>query len=71
MHQLNLSEMQAVQTINTAIDSQDPAQLLRALQAPTAQLPEVLDFAGGLYMEEFNSVKADKEVTSLRESHKS
>ena len=48
--------------INTAIETGDSALLMKTLQHPKSQLPEVYDFAGSLYMEEFKNMKEEKEV---------
>ena len=49
--------------VNGAIDSSDPAQLLKALQNSSAQFPQVYDFAAPLYLEELSSIKAEKQVS--------
>ena len=51
----------AVISINTAIETSDTALLMKTLQHPKSQLPEVYDFAGQLYMEEFKNMKDEKE----------
>lgn len=52
-------------SINSAIDSGDMEQLMKALSSPSAKLPPVYDFAGSLYMEEFQNMKAEKQVSTI------
>ncbi|XP_041369796.1 ras GTPase-activating-like protein IQGAP1 isoform X2 [Gigantopelta aegis] len=52
----------AVAAINAAIDNGDSVQLMRSLQNPASQLPPVCDFAAVLYLEEFQSIRADKQA---------
>ena len=63
--------MLAVKGINEALDGQDPQVTLRALQNPTAQLPQVMNNAGQLYHFEFRNIKAEKQVGnfSLKKLH--
>ncbi len=61
------AEILAVKAINDALDGQDPAVTLRALQNPTAQLPLVMNNAAQLYHFEFRNIKAEKQV---RHSHR-
>ena len=51
-----------MKAINSAIDSSDPTQLLKAFQNSAAQFPQVYDFAAPLYLEELASIKAEKQV---------
>lgn len=53
---------QCVVSINSAIDSGDMEQLMKALSSPSAKLPPVYDFAGSLYMEEFQNMKVEKQT---------
>ena len=60
---ISITESLAVVAINTAIETDDPSLLMKTLQHPKSQLPEVCDFAGPLYMEEFKNMREEKEVT--------
>jgi hypothetical protein len=51
-----------VKAVNTAIDSNDGEQLLKALQTSSGQFPQVFDFASPLYLEELTSIKGEKQV---------
>ena len=59
--------MLAINAINEAIDSEDADSTLAALQNPAAQLPQVVNFAGGLYLEELQSMKSEKEAALNQE----
>lgn len=47
--------------VNQAIETKDRDMLMKTLQHPRSQLPHVYEFAGSLYMEEFCSMKEEKE----------
>jgi hypothetical protein len=51
----------AVVSVNQAIETKDRDLLMKTLQHPRSQLPQVHDFAGSLYMEEFCSMREEKE----------
>ena len=51
--------------INAAIENGDSSQLMRVLQNQASQLPPVFDFAASLYLEEFRSIRAEKQVCQL------
>ncbi|XP_076443787.1 ras GTPase-activating-like protein IQGAP1 isoform X2 [Babylonia areolata] len=52
---------QAVKSVNEAIDSTDPTQLMKAFQNSAAIFPQVYEFAGPLYLEELTSIKGEKQ----------
>ncbi|XP_048258787.1 ras GTPase-activating-like protein IQGAP1 isoform X2 [Haliotis rufescens] len=52
---------QALLSINSAINSNDPALLMKALQNPSAQLPPVIPGAAMLYLDEFRNIRTDKQ----------
>ena len=51
-----------MKAINSAINSSDPDQLLKAFHNSSAQFPHVYDFAAPLYLEELASIKAEKQA---------
>ena len=48
--------------INAAIDTCEADELMKALQNPKAQLPQVHEFASSLYFEEFHNMKDEKQA---------
>ncbi|OWF47735.1 ras GTPase-activating-like protein IQGAP1 isoform X2 [Mizuhopecten yessoensis] len=52
---------QCVVAINTAINSGDPAVLMRVLQNPAAKLPPVIPYGDVLYLEEFFNMRQEKQ----------
>ena len=55
------TEQLAVTNVNQAVQTGDQALLMKTLQHPRSQLPEVFEFAGPLYLEEFKAMREDKE----------
>lgn len=51
----------AVTNINLAIANNDVDHLIKVLQSPSSQLPQVYNTAGNLYMEEFKNMKEEKQ----------
>ena len=59
---MSVTESQAVSALNEALEGEDAAATMTALQNPHLQLPLVCSFAASLYHEEFRNMKQEKEV---------